>query len=138
MRELSGLSHRRDVHRFFHALAEEVRREGFDDVIVDTCLDSFDDGGAVGLGADEDHWSGAIGLAEGSDKVQSVHLGHVAVAQDQLGLAGDDLGSGIHTIVGFDDVEFAQRLQRGTHDGPHGFGIIDHEYAHGVSRRLIG
>jgi len=112
------------------ALAEEVWGERFDDVVGDAGLNGLDDGGAVGPGADEDDGGGAIGLAEGADEIQAGHVGHVAVAEDDVGFTGDDFGEGVDTIGGFDDVEFAHGLQGRALDGAHGFGVINQQDAH--------
>src|SRR5690606_34114680 len=112
-------------------LLEDVRREGLDDVVVHARLDGLDDAGLLGLGRDHDERGGLVLLAELLDEREPVHVGHVPVDQDQVGLEGVHLGQGVLSVARLLDLVVPELAQHGLLDVPHGLRVVDEHDAHG-------
>src|SRR5262249_21612665 len=76
--------------------------------------------------------------ADLAHEVDARHVGHVPVDEGDVELVGVELGEGVGSVHGFDELEVRQlRLGQRLHDHlPHDARVIDHEgfqfYVHGA------
>ena len=113
------------------ALAEEVRREGLDDVVVDAGFDGFDDAAFFGFSRNHDDGRGFVGATPGLDEGEAVHVGHVPVNQHEVGAEGRGLAEGVLTVASFEDFGVTELRENSLLDVSHCFGIVYEENPHG-------